>query len=114
MGETRYECQMVENFSTHFYCVGEKLPPGEAFQFMLLSSEDDALLAKGELTIIGLEFPTLGIVTPTLSFTPTEENSQNLTTGTPTPFQGTPNLSTPTKPSYPNPTPLKSKTPFYP
>jgi len=112
--EPRYECQMVENFQINFYCIGEKLSPGGVVQFMLFASKDNILLAKGDISILGLEFPTLGIVTPILSRTPTEESSQNLSTEAPTPFQITPELPTPTKPSYPNPAPLKSKTPSYP
>ena len=103
-GEARYKCQMVENFPTNFYCVGEKLPPGGVLQFMLISSEDGALLAKGDISILGLAFPTLGIELTTLSPTVTEESVLDLFTKTPAPTQPIPKSPSPTKPSYPNPT----------
>ncbi len=111
---SRYECQIVENFPTHFYCVGEKIPPGGVLLFMLIASKDDALLAKGDISVLGLAFPTIGMVTPTPTSTSTEEPVEDLFTKTPTPFQPTPKPSTPTSPSYPNPTPRSSKTPSYP
>ena len=80
--ETRYECQMVENFPASFYCVGPKMPPGELLHFIIVANKDDTSLAEGDLSIIGLVFPTLGIVSPT----PTTQ----LETGTPQPFE-TPN-----------------------
>lgn len=104
-GEHIYECQAVENFPTSFYCIGEKLPPGETLQFMLVSNRDDILLAVGELPIVGLAFPTLGIPLPTSVVLGTGTPGQVLLTETPTPFRLTPDRATPTRPSYPNPSP---------
>ena len=104
-GETRYECQMVENFPTNFYCIGEKLPPGGVYQFMLVSSKDDALLAKGDISILGLAFPTFEISPVTLSPAFTQKPGQNPSTQTPAPTQSIPKSPSPTKPSYPNPSP---------
>ena len=102
-GETRYECQMVENFPTNFYCIGEKLPPGGVLQFMLVSNKDDALLAKGDISILGLAFPTFEIATLSPAFT--QKPGQNPSTQTPAPTQSIPKSPSPTKPSYPNPSP---------
>ena len=113
-GEHKYECQMVENLPTSFYCIGEKLPPGGTLQFMLVSSRDDSLLANGNLPLIGLAFPTLVMVLPTPSSTETLAPGQTPLAETPTPSQNTPKASTPTQSSYPNPTPVKNKTPSYP
>lgn len=102
--ETRYECQMVENFPTHFYCVGEKIPPGGVLLFILIASKDDALLAKGDISVLGLAFPTIGISSANLSPVSTQNSGQNLSSKTPAPTQPIPKLPSPTKPSYPNPT----------
>jgi len=113
-GEHIYECEAVENFRTSFYCIGEKLPPGSGLQFMLVSSGDDTLLAVGELSIIGMAFPTLGISLPTSTPPATGISTQGLLTGTPTPIRPTPSRASPTSPSYPNllsPTPTR---PSYP
>jgi len=108
--EHRYKCQMVDDFPNSFYCLGDKLPPGGTLQFMLVSNEKDLLLAKGELPLIGLAYPTLGIALAPSTPTMTEEPVQTLETLISP--QTTPNPSIPTKSSYPNP--LKTKTPSYP
>jgi hypothetical protein len=64
--ETRYECQKVEGFSTNLSCTGEKLPVGEAFSFLVVSTEEDVELAEGTFPIIGL-----AIATPDIFVTPT-------------------------------------------
>jgi len=109
--ETRYECQRVKNFSTDFYCVGVQMPPGEPLQFMIISSKDDTILAEGNLSIIGLVYPTPGFALSTtiplqtgtsLPFeTPTQYQGQP--TKTPTPTRYAPKPSSTTSPSYPNP-----------
>jgi len=101
-GETRYECQMVENFPTSFYCVGEKMPPGGVFQFMLVSSKDDTLLANGDISILGLAFPTFEMAISNPSPVNTKTPVQSLSTKTP-PTQPIPKLPSPTNPAYPNP-----------
>lgn len=112
--EYKYECQMVENLPTSFYCIGEKLPPGGTLQFMLVASRDDTLLANGNLPLIGMAFPTIEILIPTLPATETLGPGQTPLPGTPIPSQNTPKASTPTRSSYPNPTAVKNKTPSYP
>ena len=113
-GEIRYECQMVEDFPTSFYCIGENVPPGEVPQFALVASDDNTLLAQGSLPIIGLAFPTIGIAMGTPSPMNTQEPGQGTTVASPTSSNTTPRPSTPTKPSYPNPTPVRTRTPSYP
>jgi hypothetical protein len=109
-GENIYPCQRVKGFSTSVYCTGAVLPLGEVFQFFLLATNGDRVLAQGNFSIIGLALGTPEIfVSPTL--------------GTPSPFvtvsatgTSTPGLATPTRvstltPSYPNPS---TPTPAYP
>lgn len=64
--ETMYECQKVKGFSTNLACTGDELPVGEAFSFLIVSSEDDVSLAEGTFPIIGL-----AIATPDIFVTPT-------------------------------------------
>jgi hypothetical protein len=98
--EILYDCRRVNAAPNSAYCIGEKLPPGEVLHLMLLSTGDDILLAEGDLSIIGLAFPTMEVVTPTpITATP-----------------GTPTVSpTPTRPSFRTPTPAPTRTaPSYP
>lgn len=102
-GESLYECQKVENFPSNVYCTGETMQVGKILQFLLLSKNEDTILAEGSFAIIGLALPTPEnqlTVSPTL--TPTEE--QGLTTATPTRVKATPSPSYP-NPQYPNPSP---------
>jgi len=99
--EIVYDCRRVNTAPNSAYCIGEKLPPGETLHLMLFSTRDDTLLAEGDLSIIGLAFPTMEVVSPT---------PVTVTAGTPT-VQLTrtqPSVRTPTPtrtpPSYPNPT----------
>lgn len=64
--ETMYKCQNVQGFSTNLACTGEKLPVGEAFSFVVVSTTDNIPLAEGTFPIIGL-----AIATPEIFVTPT-------------------------------------------
>jgi len=109
-----YRCRRVTTAPLGAYCIGEKLPPGELLHVMLLAVRNDAVLAEGDLSIIGLALPTLAVVTPTIEeSTPpditatslTEERPTEFPEPSPTPFQKPlPATSTPTPLSYPNPT----------
>lgn len=107
--EINYKCQRVSATPNNAYCIGEKLPPGEVLHMMLISTRDDALLAEGNLSIIGLAYPTLEIAIPTTipSITGTPSTLSPIST-TPAPTQTqSPIIILPTstkKPSsYPNP-----------
>jgi hypothetical protein len=100
-----YSCQRILAAPNNAYCTGAGLPPGEILHFKLVSSRDDVLLAQGDLSIIGLAFPTLEIAIQTPMDTPTALS--DLTVPTPTPFDFAPPQATPPaypNPSYPNPT----------
>ncbi|HSG42440.1 MAG TPA: hypothetical protein VLA72_04725 [Anaerolineales bacterium] len=60
-----YTCRRIPAKPNNAYCMGEKLPPGESLHLMIFSTRDDVLLAQGNLSIIGLAFPTLEIALPT-------------------------------------------------
>jgi hypothetical protein len=96
-GDVSYECQRVESAPNNAYCTGIKLPPGETLHLMLFSVKDDALLAEGDLSIIGLAFPNIEIALPT----PTDASTETPSPTEPSSF----NLPTPTQtqPAYPNP-----------
>lgn len=64
--ETIYKCQNVQGFSTNLACTGEKLPVGEAFSFVMVSTTNNLPLAEGTFPIIGL-----AIATPEIFVTPT-------------------------------------------
>ena len=114
--ENVYKCVRVGSSLYSAYCVGEKVPPGQTFHLMLFAEEDDTLLAEGDLSIIGLAFPSIGIVTvtpqdtatlPSVSPAPTEGPTETpdflLPASTPTFGSPQPSTSNPTLPSYPNP-----------
>lgn len=99
--EIIYDCRRVNTAPDSAYCIGEKLPPGEVLHLMLLSTRDDTLLAEGNLSIIGLAFPTVDVVTST----PTTPTAAGTLTVSPTPTRPSFRTPTPTRtaPSYPNP-----------
>jgi len=70
-----YECQRTSSLPNTALCTGEQMPPGESLHLALISTEDQSILAGGDLSILGLAFPTLGVVTqtamPTETITPT-------------------------------------------
>lgn len=97
-----YECKRIAPTPNNAYCSGDKLPPGEVLHLMLISSKDDSLLAEGNLSIVGLAFPTLEIVFPTASPanpSPTEPTDIILPTPTRIVFP----TATKPPPSYPSP-----------
>jgi hypothetical protein len=88
-----YKCQRIAAVLNNAYCIGEKLPPGEALHLTLISRKNDAVLAQGNLSIIGLAFPTMEIVIPTggptgtpATISPTASSDFVLPTATPTQF----------------------------
>lgn len=99
-GETRYACQRIGSAVNNAYCAGPKLPPGEILTLKMISTRDESLLAQGDLSIIGLAFPTLGIALAT----PQEAPTMSIESPTPTalPLIVLP-TQTETQPSYPNP-----------
>jgi hypothetical protein len=106
--ETVYTCQRVGTAIDNAYCTGPKQSPGETLTLKLISTGDETLLAQGDLSIIGLAFPTLGVAVTT----PLEEAPTALLIASPSPTLLSPFiLPTPTRtqpsypgPSYPNPT----------
>ena len=101
-----YTCRRITAAPNDAYCIGEKLPPGEALHLKLISTRDGALLAQGTLSIIGLAFPTLEIAIPTEI--PTDVSMTPELTGTPDFILPTRTkiispTQTKTPPGYPNP-----------
>jgi len=64
--ESIYKCQRVKGTSTGVACSGRVMPPGEILQFLMLSKDEDILLAEGSFPIIGL-----ALATPEIAPTPT-------------------------------------------
>ncbi|MEP0807295.1 MAG: hypothetical protein HRF47_17570 [Chloroflexota bacterium] len=97
--EASYVCQRVSYALNTAYCAGPKQPPGEPLTLRLIASKDKTLLAEGNLSIIGLAFPTLGVA----YFTPPQE--------TPAPTESE---ATPSAPSFftasPSPSVLPTRT----
>jgi hypothetical protein len=92
--EHKYECQPVEGFPTNIYCTGTEMYPGSVLHFVIISSDDERVLAEGSFAIIGLLLATPGVeVTGTALATEA--------TKFPTPILL--EIPTPTHPSYPNP-----------
>ena len=106
-GESRCYCRRVDAVPNSAYCAGEKLPPGEIFHLALISVRDEIILAEGDLSIIGLAYPTVEVVTPTHPEAPTISTESPIQTNEPSTQTPLPLLilPTPTKtqPSYPNP-----------
>ena len=101
--ESIYECQEVEGFPSNLYCTGQEMKVGEILQFLLISKNDDTLLAEGNFAIVGLALPTPEAQL-TVSLTVTGEQPLETVTAVPTPVQSTPSPSYP-NPSYPDPSP---------
>lgn len=105
--EFDYNCRRLSVARNNAYCAGEKVPPGETLHLMLISTRGGNLLAEGYLSIIGLAFPTVEVVSVTPEIAPTEPTAIPLTgspTSTPTqsqPFSPTPTRTKPSYPSYP-------------
>lgn len=109
-GETVYICQRLSTAVNTAYCAGKRLPPGESLRLRIYASKDDTLLAEGNLPIIGLALPTVGVVVSTPQHTPTEPVAPPTFTEEPaflipTPSEALPPPppfpTIPTKPSYP-------------
>jgi len=83
-----YICEKVNTFATSVYCTGRALPVGEVYQFLLVSLNEEILLAQGNFPIIGMALAAPGIFSPP---TPTPGPTGVFTPG-----------STPTRPSYPS------------
>lgn len=97
--ETTYACQRLTGAVNNAYCYGPKQPPGERLTLKLISTGSETLLAQGDLSIIGLAFPTLGIAFPTPQEAPT---ALLIESPSPTASLLLP-LPTPSLPSYPGP-----------
>jgi hypothetical protein len=102
--ETSYTCQRLSFAVNSAYCAGPKQPPGALLTLRLIAVKDQTLLAEGNLTIIGLAFPTLGIAPFTPQATSSFETQSPLpfTTASPEPFV-LPTRTKPLPPNYPNP-----------
>ncbi|MBK9924123.1 MAG: hypothetical protein IPP66_02425 [Anaerolineales bacterium] len=96
---SNYSCRKVASTPNSVYCVGPMMPPGQILHLMLVTIKDDTLLAVGDLSLVGMAFPTLSVVTPIPSPSPEEFD----TTVTPTEFPDF-LLTTPTPPQFPLPT----------
>ena len=101
---TTYTCRWTDLTAGSAYCTGPKQLPGEILTFQLISAGNETLLAQGDLSIIGLAFPTLGIavITPTESPTmlPIESPAPTASLLLPPPTQTLPSYP---GSSYPNP-----------
>jgi hypothetical protein len=103
-----YECSRVKSSLNSIYCIGGKMPPGEPLHLFLISTKDDTLLAKGDLTIIALALPTLEVSTstpgaPLAETAPPAETEAPPDFILPLPTEPPYPLPTETEPSYPNP-----------
>lgn len=65
-GEKLYMCRRVRLRSIHVSCIGDVLPVGESMQFVIVATEENALLAEGKFPIIGI-----ALATPEYAATPT-------------------------------------------
>ena len=98
-GEYTYVCEKAYTFATSVYCTGKAMPVGQALQFLIISLNEEVLLAQGSFPIIGMALVTpIDFTAPTATATPT------LTpiVGTPPEVTATPS---PSYPSYPGPPP---------
>jgi hypothetical protein len=108
--ESMYPCQRVKEAVNNAYCTGDIMPPGEMLHLKLISIKDSILLAEGDLSILGLVYPTVGIAVATTVPPATEDFSTETPISTePFPTEPTepPVIILPTfpetPPSYPNP-----------
>lgn len=99
--ESTYECQSLEETPENIYCTGIVQAPGAVLELSLFSKKDNALLAKGTFSLIGVALLTPEFFTPEssgalssqLGFRIPEGHERNALSTT----------STPNPTSYPNP-----------
>jgi hypothetical protein len=107
--ESMYPCQRVKEAVNNAYCTGDIMPPGETLHLKLISIKEAILLAEGDLSILGLAYPTVGIAPPTTETPVTDFPSTVSPTSTEPVLEQTqpPIIILPTfpetPPSYPNP-----------
>ena len=107
--ESMYPCQRVKEAVNNAYCTGDIMPPGEMLHLKLISIKEAILLAEGDLSILGLAYPTVGIAPPTTETPVTDFPSTVSPTSTEPVLEQTqpPIIILPTfpetPPSYPNP-----------
>ncbi len=68
--ERIYECQRVSQYSTHVMCSGKAMPSGTTVSFLIVSKEENMVLAEGSFSIIGM-----ALATPVIRITPTPFNN---------------------------------------
>lgn len=64
--EKLYACRRPDRSSLRIICTGDAMPVGQELLLLMVSKEDDAVLAAGTLSIIGM-----ALATPDLATTPT-------------------------------------------
>lgn len=78
--EYLYVCEKTSTFATSVYCSGKALPLGQTFQFLILSLNEDVLLAQGNFPIIGVALVTpVDYASPTPPVTPTSVFTREVT-----------------------------------
>lgn len=100
---TSYTCRWTDLAAGSAYCTGPKQLPGETLTFQLISAGNEILLAQGNLSIIGLAFPTLGVALITPQEAPTMLIPPLAPTASLLLLLPTPSLPSYPGPSYPNP-----------
>ena len=70
--ENVYKCRRVKRFSSSVTCLGKAMPSGEVLEFLIVSINEDIVLAEGSFPIIGL-----AIATPAFALSPTPDVPQN-------------------------------------
>ena len=101
--ESLFNCRRIGAAVNTAYCSGAKLPPGETLHLEIISVRDDILLAEGDLSIIGLAFPTVGVALATLETVPAEATFTAAPSMTPDFILSFPTSTpSPTLPAYPN------------
>lgn len=108
--ESIYDCQSLEEAPENIYCTGAVQAPGATLQLSLLSKSDDALLARGTFSLIGI-----ALLTPEFVPDSTEEPIQGLTSHLGSRIPDAPKRSQPpVHPTPSHPTPSSYPNPSYP
>jgi hypothetical protein len=104
--ESTYDCQSVGETPENIYCTGRVQAPGAILELSLFSKKDNALLAKGTFSVIGVALLTPEFVTEASSGALSSQLGFRIPEGHGRgPLSSTPTFAplTPFPTSYPNP-----------
>jgi len=75
--EHSYQCHRPSETLRNAYCRGEKIPPGATIHLVLINSDNETPFSEGDLSIIGLAYPTPKVLLPAGTASPQGQEAQS-------------------------------------